>query len=59
MGPLDVGEDATEITMEVPDRCGLLADVFRCLKRNGVNVNHATIYTTEDGRAALHKSALH
>ena len=44
--------DSTEITMEVPDRVGLLADVMHCLDRNGVSVINAHIYTTHDGLAS-------
>ena len=44
--------DTTEITMEVPDRVGLLADVMHCLDRNGAGVVNAHIYTTHDGLAS-------
>jgi UTP:GlnB (protein PII) uridylyltransferase len=39
--------------MEVPDRVGLLADVLLCLQRNSVNVVHAHIYTTPDGKGYI------
>ena len=44
--------NATEITMEVPDRVGLIADVLECLNRNNVGVVHAHIYTTAEGLAS-------
>lgn len=52
---LHAGSDftnATEISMEVPDRVGLLADVCHCLVRNNVSVLNAHIYTTADGTAS-------
>ena len=45
-------QNATEISMEVPDRVGLLADVCQCLVRNNVSVVNAHIYTTSDGLAS-------
>ena len=44
--------NATEITMEVPDRVGLIADVLECLNKNNVGVVHAHIYTTAEGLAS-------
>jgi glycine cleavage system regulatory protein len=52
---LHAGSDftnATEISMEVRDRVGLLADVCHCLVRNNVSVLNAHIYTTSDGLAS-------
>ena len=49
---------ATEITMEVPDRVGLLADALRTLHRNNVDVVHAHIYTTPDGIASNYFSVI-
>ena len=48
---VDLG-NATEISLEVPDRVGLLADVCQCLVRNNVSVVNAHIYTTSDGLAS-------
>ena len=45
-------QNATEISLEVPDRVGLLADVCQCLVRNNVSVVNAHIYTTSDGLAS-------
>ena len=45
-------QNATEISLEVPDRMGLLADVCQCLVRNNVSVVNAHIYTTTDGLAS-------
>ena len=50
--------NATEITMEVPDRVGLIADVLECLNRNNVGVVHAHIYTTAEGLASNYLSVV-
>ena len=48
----DSDSHVTEITMEVPDRVGLIADVMHCLHRNDVGVVSAHVYTTADGLAS-------
>ena len=48
----DSDSPVTEITMEVPDRVGLIADVMHCLHRNDVGVVSAHVYTTADGLAS-------
>ena len=48
----DSDSPVTEITMEVPDRVGLIADVMHCLRRNDVGVVSAHVYTTADGLAS-------
>lgn len=50
--------NATEITMEVPDRVGLIADVLECLNKNNVGVVHAHIYTTAEGLASNYLSVV-
>ena len=50
--------NATEITMEVPDRVELIADVLECLNKNNVGVVHAHIYTTAEGLASNYLSVV-
>ena len=50
--------NVTEITMEVPDRVGLIADVLECLNKNNVGVVHAHIYTTAEGLASNYLSVV-